>query len=347
MSTAKPPGIIDTLSLGFSVLNRHLWLLAIPVVLELFVSFGPKVTAGPVVQQALVLYRESLQSMSPELRNATGVVNVQDMDARVEEAVQPIGSFNLLSLFLWQAPSMAGGSLEYIAGSMAFEVSDFPSLVLTVLFCLALGLLAAAVYLTAVAMPVLSAEVPRPVESAAPSLLSGTAVGLLRSERFGPVGFYRRLQSNWLRLMAYYSLMAVTLAIIGGVVTMVIGAVSLLSQGAGSMLVGIASTIGLMAMMYLFFADEAIVIGGLGPVAAARSSLALVYKNYWSSLGLAVLTTIILAGTHLVWMALSVNAVGAVVGILGNAYISTGITAAIMVFFKDRAVVFQRAAVLG
>ncbi|GEM_PF-5721100 len=371
MHTTKPLGIIDTLSLGFSLVNRHLWLLAIPVLLELLVSYGPKVTAGPVVQQGLSLYRESLGSIPEELRNSSGASSIQDMQVMVEEAVQPISSFNILSLLLWQIPSLASGSLAYFGSSIGFEIADFSTLVLVIMSVLVFGLLATSLYLTAVAMLVLSTveglilspgatrrgetivggTVINALTSlrggSAEPLANGTGPGDTRDGGFSPVEFYKRLQRNWLRLMAFYGLMAVTLFIVGIVGTTIIGALTLFNQGLGSLLVGLVFAMSLLVMLYLFFSDEAIVIGGSGPIAAAVSSMSIVYRNYWASFMLVVLTTVVLIGTHLIWMSLSSNVFGALMGMVGNAYVSTGITAAVMLFYKDRVLFFQKEAAPG
>ena len=53
MGASEKLGIIDTLSAGFGTINRHLWLVAVPLVLDLLLLLGPKIHAASLVNQAL------------------------------------------------------------------------------------------------------------------------------------------------------------------------------------------------------------------------------------------------------------------------------------------------------
>lgn len=312
MKATTPPGIIDTLSLGFSVVNRQLWLLFIPLFLELSVSLAPRVTAGPVVEQAFRVYEGSLQSVQQELGGNIGGMEVESMLSETKEAAKSLSSFNLLSILLWQVPTLTGGALAILSVSKGLQISAFWPLAATIVGLTALGLLLAAVYFTAVATPI-------------------------RGEGYLPTLFYARLRRNWTRLMGYYALLAFVLLAGAVVAAMLLGLVSLINQGLASLLTGLLFALALLGVLYLFFADEAIIVGDARALAAPRLSTMLVYRNYWASLGLAVLTGVILGGTHLVWQAISGTAPGILVALVGNAYISTGITAAIMMFYRDRA----------
>ena len=89
--------------------------------------------------------------------------------------------------------------------------------------------------------------------------------------------------------------------------------------------------------MYLFFAPEAIFISRVGPIQAIRRSVAVVHASVWSALTLAILMTVILIGMGQVWIALASQASwGLALGIVGNAYIASGLVAASMLFYRER-----------
>ena len=95
----------------------------------------------------------------------------------------------------------------------------------------------------------------------------------------------------------------------------------------------------LFAGLHLFFSVAAIFVSGAGPLAAIQRSVGVVRKHPWASLALVLLTWLILAGMDRVWDALAFQLpfpAGAVVGILGNAYIASGLIAAGMVFYTQR-----------
>ncbi|MHB8993580.1 MAG: hypothetical protein ACYC66_18315, partial [Chloroflexota bacterium] len=67
-----------------------------------------------------------------------------------------------------------------------------------------------------------------------------------------------------------------------------------------------------------------------------RNSIAVVKSNLGPTLGLVVLVWLIMLGMPIVWDAMAQNPAGVVAGILGNAYISTGLAVASMSFYRDR-----------
>jgi hypothetical protein len=99
----------------------------------------------------------------------------------------------------------------------------------------------------------------------------------------------------------------------------------------------IVATIALAAQLYLFFAPDAIFVSRVGPIQAIRRSVAVVHSGVWSALTLAILITVILIGMSQVWIALAGQASwGLALGIVGNAYIASGLVAASMLFYRER-----------
>jgi hypothetical protein len=95
----------------------------------------------------------------------------------------------------------------------------------------------------------------------------------------------------------------------------------------------------LFASVHLFFAIDAIFVSHAGPLSAIQRSVGLVRRNLWPSVALMLLTWLILAGMARVWDILGStlqSPFGVAVGILGNAYIASGLIAAGMVFYTQR-----------
>jgi hypothetical protein len=96
---------------------------------------------------------------------------------------------------------------------------------------------------------------------------------------------------------------------------------------------------GLFATIYLFFSVPAIFVSSAGPLQAIQRSVGTVRRHFWPSLALIMLTWLILAGMGRVWdlLASAVPApYGVLLGILGNAYVASGLIAAGMVFYLQR-----------
>jgi hypothetical protein len=96
----------------------------------------------------------------------------------------------------------------------------------------------------------------------------------------------------------------------------------------------------LLAGIYLFFAVDAIFVSGVGPLAAIQRSVAVVRRHLWPTLGLVLLTWLILAGMDRVWAFLA-DALrppfGVGLSMLANTYIASGLLAASMIFYYERA----------
>ena len=71
---AQPTGVIETLSAGYSAVNHHLWVLLLPILLDVFLWFGPHVSysplVGPVVTQAAEWTRQVALSLAGEMDRA-------------------------------------------------------------------------------------------------------------------------------------------------------------------------------------------------------------------------------------------------------------------------------------
>ena len=94
---------------------------------------------------------------------------------------------------------------------------------------------------------------------------------------------------------------------------------------------------GLWIYLVLYFVVAALVLDGTGLVDSLRRSFYVVTRNFWSSLGLVILTAVILTGFGLIWQRIAVfSPVGIAVAIGGNALLLTGLTAARLVFYRDR-----------
>jgi hypothetical protein len=112
---------------------------------------------------------------------------------------------------------------------------------------------------------------------------------------------------------------------------------SLATAAATAVMTAIVVTLALAAQLYLFFAPDAIFISRVGPIQAIRRSVRVVHAGVWSALTLAILITVILVGTGQVWIALASQVSwGLALGIVGNAYIASGLVAASMLFYRER-----------
>ncbi|NJO04246.1 MAG: hypothetical protein HC876_01170 [Chloroflexaceae bacterium] len=94
--------------------------------------------------------------------------------------------------------------------------------------------------------------------------------------------------------------------------------------------------IGFWIMVYTGFAVEAVLISEVNTLQAILYSIRLVQRNFWSAMGLLMLTILITTGLSFLWADLIQGFWGVLVAVLGSAYISSGLVAARMVFYQQR-----------
>jgi hypothetical protein len=303
-------GVIDTLSTGYGVVNRHPWIVLIPVLLDLFLWLGPQASAAPLVSRVL--------SGAMALDSGRDSVGVLDQ-AQVRDLVGLSEEFNLFSAL----------------GRSSVSVISVPSLIAV------LG----------VRDPLRSV----PVDSwgIALAIVLGSVVGgmllgslyyaiLAQEVRDGAVSLVRLVGQalrSWLRVLQYL-LLITGMALMFGLPVLFLGvSAALMSPVLGSLALSAATMALIWTGIYLFFVPNAIFLSQVGPLQAVKNSFAVVRGNFWAAVGLIGLTTVVWLGMTRVWELASTmidDPWGIGVGILGNAYIVTGLIAASFIFYRER-----------
>src|ERR1700704_5244040 len=111
---AQPTGVIETLSAGYSAVNHHLWVLLLPILLDVFLWFGPHVSysplVGPAVTQATEWTRQVARGPrrapnSPDLLNS--VTNLDDSRQWLIDRADEVNGLALLAWGPIALPSLA------------------------------------------------------------------------------------------------------------------------------------------------------------------------------------------------------------------------------------------------
>jgi len=293
----RATGVVDSLSAGFGVVNGQPWVILIPILLDLFYLFGPRVSIAPVVSQ-LVTTPSFVRSFGAE-SPANAIAFAEDM--------------NLLGLL-----SPGGLTLPTIVPALgiargAFTMLDTVSLaVLIGVGALLLGALIGATYQTIIAQQTRDGELS-PLDIPIHSIVA-----------------WARLIALAVMVVSAALLLTVPFGFIAAIARMAV-------PGLEGLVLAIVGTLALVAQLYLYFASDAILISRVGPIQAIRDSVAVVHAGVWSTLLLAILITVSLIGMALIWSALAAQASwGLALAIVGNAYIASGLVAAKMLFFQER-----------
>jgi hypothetical protein len=162
MNTAKsqaipaPPNLIRSLTTGFEAIASHLSLLLFPILLDLFLWFGPRLRIVAVIQNYL-LWVERLNSQQPAEITSLMEVNRQ----LLEELAQHLNIFSALRSLPVGVPSLMAGRAVAANPLGKPALIDLPSwgaaLIVFIIMTL-IGLGIASLYFTLVAQAALSGK---------------------------------------------------------------------------------------------------------------------------------------------------------------------------------------------
>ncbi len=311
-ATDRPASVIDTLQAGFNTVNRNVWLLALPIAIDLFLWWGPQPSAGPILEGWFA------QAPPPEVAAGLGPGFEEARRETLESLRRGEGAarYNLLSFL---APPLVGVPGFQPRGEGPVLPLDSPaSAVAVILASIVLGLTVATLFYGLLAQGV----------------RDGRAV--LRS-------FLSDFPQLALWVVALFLLTVGVLILAGAPVIALLATTGAMGSqgvaaGVASVMVAVLAGVGLWALIYLFFTPDALYIGRVPPLVAIQHSIRVVRYNFWSSIVIILLILLISSGLSVLWqqLALGLRTAGIAMGIVGHIYISAGLAAASMTYYKER-----------
>ena len=316
-------GVIGTLTAGFETVNRRLWLLLFPIGLDLLLWCGPQISIAPIVRRVAAVWITS---------PATGSYDQQQIVALRQGFEGLARSSNLLALLSLTAPSrdVAVRLFTFVFANIlgvpalvtnrdettaaapiqvpTIELSEPWALVVTATVLLLLGVLLSALFLS------LIAQIVRDDEVRVPALL-------------------RCVGPNAVHIATYLVLGCVLVTLVSIPILAFATPLLLNDPALGTFLV---ITPWLWLGFYLFFAPGAMLVNEVHPARAVWYSFNIMRLYPWRAMGLIVSMIVIQGGLPMLWQQIMAWPWGVPIGIVGNAYVSTGLTVTCMIFYQDR-----------
>jgi hypothetical protein len=304
--------IIDALTAGFNTITRRLWLMLIPVALDVYLWQGPKLSIARLVKRLEPL-------LTPAANIELSKSDAYNLAMSREAFIEMGESFNLFSLlsntFLGVPNLLVVSPQSLNPNQPTMEVANgWMGLGLVVAFVL-ISVVIACFYLEMIAQ-------------------------IVRDGRVGFENMPQRVLSVSGRVVALGIILLLIILVLILPVSIFLTLVALVSQGVAIMLLGMFSLMvfwgSIIVMVYLFYVIYDLLINETGLLQSVWNSVMMVRRNLWPTLGLILLTNVLSAGLMLVWQRLTFASWGMVIAIVGNAFIGTGLVAAIMLFYMDR-----------
>jgi hypothetical protein len=174
------------------------------------------------------------------------------------------------------------------------------------------------------------------------SLIAGDA-------RDGDTGLSYALQvagRSWIRLVTLVLVVVLAMIVVGIGIGVVSSLVAVLSVDLAGLLLSLFGwgflSICTYGAVIFYFTSRAIILDDMGIVRSIWNALNVIHRNFLPAVGFILLVSVLQTGLLYIWRLLAVSPAGTLVGILGNAYVSTGLIMASFIFYRDRYGAWQK-----
>jgi len=296
------PGIMAALSGGFEFTTSHIWLIVLPIVLDVLYWLGPRLKVD-------VLLARTIEAMETDIGQI----------ALIEQSLSLAPQVNLLStlsLPLLGVPTLMGGSIPELTplATGTVQVDSVSTWLMLYLGLSAGGLLLATVYLGSLGWALQDNEGRGRATSA------GLIWRVIRQtvRLFGAIlVFLLLLITVFLPLMP----IAIVLGLAGG------GGLAALV-----LLLGV-----LLVVFYMSMVLPGLMFAELPVVEAVMASLRLVHRYRLQTALLLLVIVLVDTGLDLLWQLADSGTWLTLASIAGHAFVNTGFVAALFLFYRDRA----------
>lgn len=295
--TNRPPGILEHLSDGMSLVLAFPYLVAIPVLLDLYLLLGVRISA-----------RSLTDRVGDWFIGRNGQTSID-----AGEWIRDLGSWDSSRLLAVLTPSVLDGMPQDRLYRPFERVSWSPSSLVVLVASFVMALIGSAVFSTYLTM------------------LAHQA-GMIRTR---PQSHIRLLLDRWAKVLGFAALILLALVATLGALVLP-GAISTSGGMSTNNLVGLVSLVGLVILVITMFVPEAIVIDGATPIAAIRASASVVFRYFWQSAAFFAVSLLISPGLLSIWERIAGDPAGLGIAVILNAIMVTSLSLASLAFYRAR-----------
>lgn len=319
----EPPiGVFEALRNGLDLTSSKLWLVAIPLVLDLILWMGPRVSLKPALEEPYEQYMAAFEAA------------MEDMNGD-QEAVQPNERLFLDHYFLLIGiPPFLGMPSVISNTQLPREVHDlpFPIEPTTIQVTSAWGLMFTFFLSIAINIAVFSVF----------SVLVASSVHVETAPK-DVAGWARHITLTFLQFLAALVLIAIVMFLLlfpfllPGVLLAFVGMVG------SNIPTLIASTVALIGWVLIFWLATFIVFTGHGVTLYKKNilfalwdSIRVVQWNTSATMFMLLTVIVLYVLFRLLWFTAPTDSPATLIAIIGNAFVNTGLLAATYIFYQDR-----------
>lgn len=311
--TTALPGLLTTVAAGFDVVTAHLWMVLIPVFLDLFYWIGPQLRSDEQIAalQELFARTEATAEMAQLIAGMAGRTNLF-----TALSVPYLGIPGLMAGFIMPEETPFTAWIYEVRGSWTwlglFLLLSFAGLLLTTLY---FGILARAVRLEMGPAKALPSDLPARQEW----------------RRFA-----RRLPLYALRVVAMVLVILFVALLLYLPLLIVATVFTFFAPLLGQMVLFAGLAMILWLLLYTSFGLHGILFGDRTVTAALRDSIQLVRHNWLATVFLFLLILAVRNILSWLWLLVDTGSWLTAISIAGYAFVNTSLLAATFVFYRDR-----------
>lgn len=310
----RPPiGVIDSLRMGFETLARQPAVFALPLVVDVGLWIGPRLSIRGFALPAVEGFLEALTAQPVEMAGAAQALG--DLQAGLEYFAAHFNALSMLATAPLGVPSLMGRFAPEATPAgvspPAWELGSAAVATLVVVALALLGILLGAVYL-------------------------GLLSNLVRHGALRVGAMMRDLPARWASL-AGLALVALSAVMIVFAPFMLVASMLAMFSPLLSL---VALTMGLSAalwvMVFMLFAAHTMFLWNRALFAAIAQSLRVVRLHMGSTLVLLLLVGVVYLGTGQIFRLLTPDSWLMLAGLALHAIVATGLFLATFIYYKDR-----------
>jgi len=302
-----PPRLMNAVTAGFNVTANHLYLLVLPVLIDVFLWLGPHVSVKkvmtPLMAEVNTFFR---QANSPEM--AQRIQGVSELWEQIFDSFNLLGLIRTLPIGIPSLMSSSGAVDTPFGAARICEVSNVPVMLSIWLTVIVVGFFAGCVYLCLLSQ----ATSEKKIKLSLAIFLNKAAQAFVIT-----VGFFILLIALTFPALMLVSVIALINPVLGDFALMF----------AGFLLIWI--------LFPLVFTPQAIFTGRTGLRLSIMTSIRLV-RHFLPGAGLFVIIGLVFTqGMDVLWRVPPANSWLTLVGIIGHAFIYTAVFAASFIYFRS------------
>jgi len=302
-----PIGVIDAFGKGFESVLSQIALISIPLLLDLFLWLGPRLTVGGLFDSARNVFAPGDDIPDESLRM---------IDMTLESLGESMNLFSFLSTSPLGVPSMMVskiGLLSPFGEGLLIPVTSWFGLVIVSIIVSLVGLFLGVVYFTLIGREASSQKL-----------------------ELDDIELIENIWVNWVRMIGFSVAIIASMFAFGFAISILAGLASIVHTSISGFVISLGVAIWVWGLFFIAFTAHGIIMDNYSINVAVRNSLLIVRLNMPSVIGLFSLIVLILWGLGYLWLMPSSESWILVFGIVAHSFVATGLYASTFYFYKDR-----------